>query len=432
MRKCSDSASVYDVSKYLEDHPGGAASLIEVGGSDATAEFEDVGHSDDAREIMAQFMIGKLEGADEDDTGKPHPKQLPLLVRMAMEQTTRDPEALSSRLGSLLIKLAIGSGTTYLLYAALTNMQHRTSGSFWHGVLIATSTVLLTATTGFFWFFHRMPTQHTISSWPAHYKPTAVASPVTSVSGFLKAQEYQKLPLVEKHQLSSNSYRLVFRLPSKDSMLGLPIGQHISIRGEAGGKSVSRSYTPVSNNSDLGELRLVIKMYNDGQLTGGYLSKLNIGDEVEFRGPKGPMKYRRGLADEIGMIAGGTGITPMYQLIRAICENPRDKTKIHLLYGSDSEKDILLREDLDRFARAYPDNFGVTYVLSKPDEGWKGAKGYINKGLIEEKLPGVKGKTKILVCGLPPLENSVDAALVELRFKKPGPVSWMTDQVFHF
>jgi len=81
----------------------------------------------------------------------------------------------------------------------------------------------------------------------------------------------------------------VFKLPKEDSILGLPIGQHLSIRGNANAKTVSRSHNPVSNNSDAGELRLVIKVYPDGQLAGGYLEDLNVGDDVEFRGPKGAM-----------------------------------------------------------------------------------------------------------------------------------------------
>lgn len=428
---------VYDVSKYLEDHPGGAASLIEVAGSDATATFEDVGHSNDARETMADFLIGKLEGADDDDEGEPKPKELPLLVRMAMQQVAAKPESLLHRVRSLIVKLLLGGGGAYLSYTAVASMphigwQHYTAGGFWQGFSIASIAVLLSGAAAVSWLSRNMPTKHTVSSWPAHYKPAVVASPITSVAGFLKPQEYQKLSLVRKDRLSANSYRLVFELPRRDAILGLPIGQHISIRGDVAGKSVSRSYTPVSNNSDPGELRLVVKMYPDGQLTGGYLAHLSIGDRVEVRGPQGAMKYRRGLADSLGMIAGGTGITPMYQVIRAICEDPRDATRVHLLYGSDSEADILLRDQLDAFARDYPHKFGVTYVLSKPGKEWKGPKGFINKALIEDKLPGPEGNSKILVCGPPPLVKSADAALVELGFDEPGAVSRITDQVFHF
>jgi len=130
------------------------------------------------------------------------------------------------------------------------------------------------------------------------------------------------------------------------------------------------------------------------------------------------------------MIAGSTGITPMYQIIRAICENPRDNTKVTLLYGSVSEEDILLREELDEFAARYPSNFRVRYVLSKPSKSWRGPKGYINKTMCQKGMPGPEGKSKILLCGPPPLVNNMKDGLSELAFETPGAVSRLTDQVF--
>ena len=48
----------------MNDHPGGADLLLETAGSDATAAFEDTGHSDDAREILNSFLVGQLAGAN--------------------------------------------------------------------------------------------------------------------------------------------------------------------------------------------------------------------------------------------------------------------------------------------------------------------------------------------------------------------------------
>ncbi|XP_037293345.1 cytochrome b5-like [Manduca sexta] len=51
---------VYDVTSFLEEHPGGPESLLEVAGEDATGPFEDVGHSADARELLTKYKIGTL------------------------------------------------------------------------------------------------------------------------------------------------------------------------------------------------------------------------------------------------------------------------------------------------------------------------------------------------------------------------------------
>ncbi|XP_060215077.1 cytochrome b5 [Lycium barbarum] len=52
---------VYDVSSYLDEHPGGDDVLLGATGKDATDEFEDAGHSKDARELMEKFFIGELD-----------------------------------------------------------------------------------------------------------------------------------------------------------------------------------------------------------------------------------------------------------------------------------------------------------------------------------------------------------------------------------
>lgn len=56
--------NVYDVTKFLEEHPGGEEVLLDQAGKHATEAFEDIGHSTDARDLMKQYKIGEL--CDED------------------------------------------------------------------------------------------------------------------------------------------------------------------------------------------------------------------------------------------------------------------------------------------------------------------------------------------------------------------------------
>lgn len=54
-------AKVYNVSKYLDDHPGGPEIIVDLAGKDADEMFEDIGHSSEARSKMKEFLIGTLK-----------------------------------------------------------------------------------------------------------------------------------------------------------------------------------------------------------------------------------------------------------------------------------------------------------------------------------------------------------------------------------
>lgn len=274
--------------------------------------------------------------------------------------------------------------------------------------------------------------QSGFTRYPAHVKARKMPEiNPHELKGFLGPKDYKELPLVAKTQLSPSVYRFTFQLPSPQDVIGLPIGQHVAIKATVNEQSVSRSYTPTSNNLDLGVLELVIKCYETGLLTGQYLANLEVGDKVLFRGPKGAMKYRRGLCRRIGMIAGGTGITPMYQLIRAICEDERDTTEISLIYANRTEEEILLREELEAFTRKYK-NLKIWYMLDHPSEDWAYGKGYVTRQVMAERLPGPATDTKIMLCGPPGMINASKKALVDLGFEAPGAATKLTDQVFCF
>jgi cytochrome-b5 reductase len=83
------------------------------------------------------------------------------------------------------------------------------------------------------------------------------------------------------------------------------------------------------------------------------------------------------------MIAGGTGITPMLQIIRAIVRGrpDGDVTKVDLIFANVTAQDILLKEDLDALAKEDAD-IRVHYVLDKPPEGWTGGVGYVTADMI--------------------------------------------------
>ncbi|KAJ5369898.1 Cytochrome b5 [Penicillium cataractarum] len=456
---------VYDITKYLEDHPGGGAILIEVAGTDATEAFEETGHSDEAREELEKYHIGDLpteEHAEAIEVYRPTFEQVAQTAAINVKKTPKSP---IYSFASALIKLgftgALGTAAVHgyrqgwrptleslnqlSSYAStLLSSRSNTSGQFWSGFGIA-SVAQLSVTMGLtMWISNKLDVQQEFTHYSPHRTTrtdkiifrkklqTGNSKPSKSKRTLpLDPRKWKNFPLLRKDSVSPNVYRFVFGLPNVDDVLGLPTGQHIALRATINGQSVSRSYTPVSNNTDLGRIELLVKVYPQGLMT-KHLESMEIGDMIEIRGPKGAMQYSTTYAKHIGMIAGGTGITPMYQLIRAICDDENDSTKMSLLYANNSEEDILLRKELDDFATRFPEKFQVQYVLSQAGEGWQGHRGFVSQDLIKKYLAPADETNKALLCGPPPMINAMKKALAGLGWKEPGVLSKSTDQVFLF
>lgn len=232
----------------------------------------------------------------------------------------------------------------------------------------------------------------------------------------LDPEEFKEFKLVKRTQLSYNVAKFKFALPTPTSVLGLPIGQHMSCRGkDQNGDDVVKPYTPTTLDSDLGYFELVIKMYPQGRMS-HHFREMQEGDYLAVKGPKGRFKYQPGQVRAFGMLAGGTGITPMFQVARAILENPKDKTDIHLIYANVAYEDILLKEELDELTSRYPNRMSVYYVLNQPPEGWDGGVGFISKEMIQVHCPAPAEDIKILRCGPPPMNKAMAAHLQALGY----------------
>jgi len=225
---------------------------------------------------------------------------------------------------------------------------------------------------------------------------------------FKNKDEWIDLKLEEIEMVNHNTKRLRFALPSKDQVSGLHVASALltKYQGPKDEKPVIRPYTPVSTVDAKGYIDLFVKKYPNGPMS-THLHNMNVDQRLSFKGPIPKYVMEENKHQRIGMIAGGTGITPMYQVIRYILSNPNDKTKISLVYGNISEEDILLKRELEELELHHP-NFSVFYILDNPPSWWTGAKGYVTKDLVEKVMPSPKeGNIKIFVCGPPGLYKSV-------------------------
>jgi len=238
----------------------------------------------------------------------------------------------------------------------------------------------------------------------------------------LNPRRWVQMELVAKEDISPDTRRFHFQIPDKSKKVGMPVGQHVLVGADIHEQFVMRPYSPtkpVTIGEDKGILELVVKIYfpsvhpmfPHGGLMSQYLDGLKIGDTVKIKGPTGHVLYHgKGnftingnsmKVKRISMVAGGTGITPMYQLISSIVQDPGDKTQISLIFSNKTEEDILLRKELDEFAKQYK-NFKLWHTISrKAPEGWKYSVGRVNVHMFKEHLFPPSYDSVVFLCGPP-------------------------------
>lgn len=264
------------------------------------------------------------------------------------------------------------------------------------------------------------------------YQSQSFSAQADAATG-LSPDKFNKLKLQEIFDYNHNTKVFRFALASEDAQFDIPITRFILTKITVDGKEVIRPYTPIATGT--GFFDLMIKAYPGGPMS-QHIHAMKPGDDLEIKGPLPKLKYEPNMKKHIGMIAGGTGLTPMLQVISRIISNENDKTDMTLIFGNVTEEDILLRESLDEMVAAHP-NFHVHYLLDKPSKDWKGDSGYVTKELAKKYLPPPSNDNLILVCGPPGLMKTVsgpkapdytqgdlDGILKELGYTK--------DQVFKF
>ncbi|KAF5312164.1 hypothetical protein D9619_003032 [Psilocybe cf. subviscida] len=248
----------------------------------------------------------------------------------------------------------------------------------------------------------------------------------------LDPNAWKEFPLEQKIKVSPNTAIYRFTLPDVRDVLGLPVGQHISVCAEINGKTITRSYTPISNDDDRSRFDLIVKTYEKGNIS-RHIANLKIGDKLKVKGPKGNFLYTPNVVQHLSMIAGGTGIAPMIQIIRMALRNPFDRTTVTLIYANVNEEDILLRDDLEELHDVHEQKFKIFYVLNNPPPGWKGGVGFVTKEHIKEHLPNpATSDSKLLICGPPPMVTAMKKNLEDLKYPAANTVSKLHDKVFVF
>jgi len=197
-----------------------------------------------------------------------------------------------------------------------------------------------------------------------------------------------------------------FRFKPRDFKFDFKPGQFVNLYMSGVVRAYSISSSPSSYYIDL-----TVKMIR-GKLT-GQLEKLKVGDEVVISGPYGNFTYD---SDDIVMLAGGSGITPMMSHIRRNAETKAGKY-ITLFYSARTEKDMVFRKEIDAIQRANPNIKFVPIITREKPEGFACETKRIDLEMVRRYLKEPEKKC-YLVCGPADFAGNVANILGELKI--PG------------
>lgn len=122
-------------------------------------------------------------------------------------------------------------------------------------------------------------------------------------------------------------------------------------------------------------------------------------------------KWKTNERSHVLLLAGGAGITPIYQLAKGILNNPDEKTKITLVWGTNTDKDVFLKEEFDQLQRTYPDRFSAHYTVSRSSDNSPYRSGRVTSDFLKDTMNATGFSEvqdgKIFLCGPPAMEEAV-------------------------
>ena len=172
-------------------------------------------------------------------------------------------------------------------------------------------------------------------------------------------------------------------------------GQWVDISVEVEGVTHTAGYSITSSPIHQGEIELAIKASARHPVARWVHGCAAVGDHVRVSQGQGPFVYLPEMSDNVVLIGGGVGITPLVSIFRHV-RDAKLPTQAHLVYSVSDSREILFREELEAAARSY-DNLHVSITVTQPDANWHGLTGRIDP--VKLHALDVPDDTLYYLCG---------------------------------
>ena len=209
-------------------------------------------------------------------------------------------------------------------------------------------------------------------------------------------------------------------------------GQHLNFRFFINGEEERRMYSLHNSPYEKSLYQVTVKTHEGGLISNYVADHLKVGDTVEVMKPLGDfiVQPTEKAYKTYYMFAAGSGITPIYSMIKSILL-AEPHSKVYLLYGNRGQADILFYEELSEWQAKYSEQLKITHTLSKRFldlslTPWEGKRGRIDDDMVDAFItenPPVAQNTEYFICGPNEMNQNIRSVLHEFG---------IPDKLIHF
>ena len=185
------------------------------------------------------------------------------------------------------------------------------------------------------------------------------------------------------------------RLVIPDASFRFLPGQWVDLSIEIDGMTHTSGYSITTSPIHQGEIELAIKASARHPVARWVHEHARVGDRVRVSQGQGPFVYLPEMSDNVVLIGGGVGVTPLLSIFRHV-RDARLPTQVHLVYSVSDSHEILFRDELEAAVRAH-DNLHVSITVTQPDSHWHGLTGRIDP--VKLHALDVPDDTLYYLCG---------------------------------
>ncbi len=191
-------------------------------------------------------------------------------------------------------------------------------------------------------------------------------------------------------------------------------GQYLNLKLPIDGETISRSYTIASSPTRRDYCEITIKREPNGKASRFIHDTWHEGDSIEVGAPAGKFFFTGKDVEEVVLIAGGVGITPVMSMLRYLTDRSWSG-RVHFIFVAKTVADIVFQDELDYLAERFPNlqlHITLTRGSTKPDDEHRFESGRLTSERLLGWIPNLASLT-VYMCGPDPMMADTRVRLME-------------------